>query len=420
MIADYAGALRRFNRDVRLYLFTTALLGFTVFGGIYPVLFNLYLLRLGYGPDRVGTINSVFGLAFAVASLPAGFVSRKWGGRRTMVAGFAMATIALALLPVAEFVGPALRSGWLMTCSFVRAIGFALYWVNARPFLMSATTENERRHVYSVQAAIFPLTGFGGSLIAGSMPAFFARLLGVSLADAAPYRYPLWIVPVLLLPGLAALRAIREFGTGQRPERSVQSGHGALALVLVLSCALFLQVTTQSAVASFFNVYLDDALRVPTPIIGAISAVSQLLSTASALVTPALTRRWGNSPVFLWTSVGAALCILPLALFSHWSAAGLAYLGVMALYGITFPAINVYQMELVSPGWRTAMSGATAMANGLNWSAASFVGGRVIESWGYRPFYAGSAALTLAGALLFWSYFTVPRGELARQAESAD
>ena len=49
MFADYVRALRGFNRNVRLYLFTTALLGFTIFGGIYPVLFNLYLLRLGHG-----------------------------------------------------------------------------------------------------------------------------------------------------------------------------------------------------------------------------------------------------------------------------------------------------------------------------------------------------------------------------------
>jgi hypothetical protein len=31
-----------------------ALLGLTVFGGIYPVLFNLHLLRLGNGPEFVG------------------------------------------------------------------------------------------------------------------------------------------------------------------------------------------------------------------------------------------------------------------------------------------------------------------------------------------------------------------------------
>jgi predicted MFS family arabinose efflux permease len=62
-------------------------------------------------------------------------------------------------------------------------------------------------------------------------------------------------------------------------------------------------------------------------------------------------------------------------------------------------------MELVAPDWRTAMSGATAMANGLNWSAAAFVGGQVIERWGYSPLFMASAGLTVVGALLFGAYF---------------
>jgi MFS family permease len=409
-ISDYVRALRGFNRDVRLYLFVTALLGFGVFGGIYPVLFNLYLLRLGYGPDYVGLIGSVVGLAFAGFSLPAGLASGKWGGRRTMIAGMATAMVMFLLLPLAEFVPLALRSGWLMVCSFVRSTGFALFWVNARPFLMSATTANERTHVYAVQGAMFPLTGFVGSLVAGLMPGFFARLLGVSTDHPAPYRYPLWLVAILLVPAVVALRSIREFSTGQRPARKGGRGRVPLVLIGVLSVALFFQVTVQGSIMGFFNVYMDDGLGVATPTIGTLSAVAQLLSAGAALVTPALSKRLGTRRVFVWSSLGAALCVLPLALVPHWSAVGLGYLGISALYGMAFPAINVYQMELVSSDWRTAMSGATAMANGLNWSASSFVGGQVIEQWGYLPLFLASAGLTLVGALLFGAYFAGPRG----------
>ena len=417
MIADYARVVRGFSRDVRLYLFATALLGFTVFGGIYPVLFNLYLLRLGYGPDYVGLINSVVGLAFALSSLPAGLVSRRWGGRRTMVLGMGTSTVMFVLLPFAEFVPGELRSWWLMVCAFVRAIGFALYWVNARPFLMSATTENERRHVYAVQGALFPITGFLGSLVAGLLPGFFARLLDVPLDHPAPYRYPLWIVSVLLVPAVVALWSIREFGTAQNGEQRRARGGLPVALIGVMSVALFLQVTVQSAAMGFVNVYLDDGLKVPTPAIGTVLAVAQLLSAGAALLTPVLAKRWGNVRVFTWASLTVALFILPLALVPHWGAVSLGYLGTTALYGIAFPAINVYQMELVSSDWRTAMSGATSMANGLSWSAVSLVGGQLIAGWGYRPLFLGSAVLTALGAALFGMYFG--RQKTAEQTEDA-
>jgi hypothetical protein len=72
MASAYLHKLRLFSRDVRLVLITAALLGFTVFGGIYPVLLNLYLLRLGYGPKFIGLVNAALNLAFSGFCLPAG------------------------------------------------------------------------------------------------------------------------------------------------------------------------------------------------------------------------------------------------------------------------------------------------------------------------------------------------------------
>ena len=55
-----------------MYLVTAALFGFAIFGGIYTTLLNLYLLRLGFGPQEAGLINGWGQLAFGVVALPAG------------------------------------------------------------------------------------------------------------------------------------------------------------------------------------------------------------------------------------------------------------------------------------------------------------------------------------------------------------
>ena len=417
-MTDYLHTLRSLNRDVRLYLFTAALLGFTALGGIYPVLFNLYLLRLDYGPDFVGVINAIGGLAFALFSLPAGILSARWGGRRTMIAGMALAIAAFAVLPIGEFLPLALRSWWLSSAYLLRAAGFAMYWVNARPFLSNATHAQAQRHVYSIQSAIFPLTGFVGSLVAGLLPATFATLLSVSLEHPAPYRYPLWSVSIMLLPALFALGAMNPFHTGHRSHPQRRSDPAPLAPIILLSLCVLLQTVSQSAATAFFNVYLDDHLSVPTNVIGAISAAAQLLSGLAALGMPALARRRGTPSVFLWSSVGIAAFMLPLALFPQWGAATLGYLGILVLNGVAFPAINVYQMERVGAQWRTTMSGMTAMASGLSYSATSFLGGYAIEMWGYRPFFLSGALLTLTGALLFRITFGLAAPKPVRKAES--
>ena len=401
MIAAYWQAIRRFDRDVLLYIASMALLGFAVFGGIYPVLFNLYLLRLGHGPEFVGTVNSVGMFAFAACSLIAGTVGQRLGVRRTMVAGLTLSMLACAALPLVEYVPEGVRAGWLIGTGFARSSGFALYWVNARPFLMEATRPEERTYAYSVQSAASTLAGFAGSLLAGVLPGWFAGMLGATLDDPAPYRYPLWIAAALLAPAVWAILSIREPEVSRQEVQVEGTDALPLGLIAALAVAVFLLAAGVGAPRSFYNVYLDDGLKVPTATIGTLSAVGQLVAAGAALSVPALSARWGHARVYTVASLGVAVGLLPLALIPHWAAAGLGYLIVMSLSAITLPVINVYQMELVEARWRTAMSGITSMANGLSWATITFAGGYVIAEMGYRTLFLTGVGLTVAGAVFF-------------------
>ena len=139
MAATYLHTINLINKNVRLYLVSVALVGFTVDGGIYSVLFNLYLLRLGYGPEFVGLINSAGLLIFALVSLPAGVIGGRWGSRRTMITGLGLMLLGCSVLPLAEFSPAGWQAGWLLTSYVVIFLGLSLYFVNTAPFLMSNT-----------------------------------------------------------------------------------------------------------------------------------------------------------------------------------------------------------------------------------------------------------------------------------------
>ena len=93
--------------------------------------------------------------------------------------------------------------------------------------------------------------------------------------------------------------------------------------------------------------------------------------------------------------------MLPLILISHWSAAGLGFVGVLALTSIRYPTFLVYTMEVVSPARRGTMSGAGEMASGLSFSAMALGGGYIIEAFGYRSLFLTGASLTVVGTLSF-------------------
>ncbi|MBT6144949.1 MAG: hypothetical protein HOH74_05940 [Gemmatimonadetes bacterium] len=88
---------------------------------------------------------------------------------------------------------------------------------------------------------------------------------------------------------------------------------------------------------------------------------------------------------------------------------------ITVLSAIAFPAITVYQQELVRPDWRPVMSGAYMMAVALGWSAMASGGGYLISDVGYRPLFQLGAVLTTAGAVLFAVYSR----RVARSASTA-
>ena len=412
----YAQKLRHFGRDVRLYLITGALMGLC-WMGIYGVLFNLYLLRLGYDLAFVGLINAAIALAYAIFSLPAGALGARWSVRRTMILGYSLVVMGLVLPPLAQLIPANLRTSWLLFTYCFGVAGSSLYMVNGSVFLMGATHQSERSHAFSVQAALSPLAAFFGSIIGGFLPGVFAAVLGASLDDARPYGIALLTAGALLSLGLPMLLATKESVPAQTGHSAPVVGRarrGALLLIGALLVIQFLQATGESTARTFFVVYLDNGLNVATHIIGLLAAFGQLAAVPMALVTPLLMTRWRNGPIIVRASIGVACSLLPMALIPHVGAASIGYVGVMVGVSLWRTPSTMYRLEIVSVRWRALMSGASNMAMGASYAVMGLGGAHIAENVGYGSVFLAGAILTALGTLLFWFFDRVPRGEFAR------
>jgi MFS family permease len=311
--------------------------------------------------------------------------------------------IASLVIPLLEWLPPASRSVGLLITWSCAWVGAGLYGVNRAPYLTALTSPHARTHIFALSRAATGAAAVIGSLFAGFLPGLIAGRLQVSLDTSAPYRYALLLPPLLYLAILPSLHSLQEVEMA----RSNQLGEAARPPVMLMAAVAFflsLVIASQAAASTFFNVYMDSSLGVPTATIGILIAAGQVLSIATALGAPLLNVRWGNFRTVVGGALGAALGVAILALSSHWLAAGLGYIIVMLLSGLLEPLKTVLHQEVVAPEWRSPMAGMVNMAEKVGRATVLGAGGFLVVWMGYQSMFMGAALLTLAGAFFLWRY----------------
>ena len=401
--STYTHALKQLQRDVRIYLFTAVLAGFAT-SGVYSVLLNIFLLRLGYDATFIGWVNAAGQFAFITISFLAGWLSLRLGTRRLILTGLACYGLGYFLLPLAEFFPAPFQSVWLLGAAILASFGGPLYWVNGNLFMMDKTTEVERTHAYSLRTGFFPLSGFFGSLVGGWMPAFFAQNFGYSLDDPAPYRFALMLGAVLFVPAFWMMAQTTDSRIASKKELAEQTEPFPWMLFVLLAIIMLVRAAGEMAARSFYNVYLDGVFSVPVSSIGLIASAGLFLAIPTALITPALTDRWGNANVFVVSMIGMGLSLGLMGVFTQWWLVGASYILLMIFAAATKPTIYVYRLAILSPVWWGAMSGTGGTTHGIGMASGAIGGGYLIDSIGYQQFFLFSAAIVMAGAIGFWLY----------------
>ncbi len=402
------GYIKRFgslSRDVKLHILSMAFIGFGYFG-IYLVLFNLYLLRLGYGPKFIGLVNGVAYLGYSVFALAAGALGSRFGSKRIAILGAGVASISLILVPVSEFFSGSFRQVWIALFFTLCWIGFAGYVANQNPLITGLTKEDERGYAFSAKTIARILPGLAGSTIAGFIPGIAASVIGISGDSPTAFRYPLLLGALIVAGAAVMLLPTKEVLVGKQ-QNDVNQGKVPAAQIAKLAFIGMLLHASVPAYRTFFNVYLDAGLKVSTPLIGALWGLSQLLSL-SALLMPFLVMRWGKSRTAAIAGTGIFVAVLPIALFTHWIAATASLFVRSIMEYIRIPTYDQLIQESVEACWRPVATGAYVTCSGAIMFAIAFSGGYIVTAFGYRAIFVIAAVITAIGACLTAAFLHKP------------
>jgi MFS family permease len=374
------------------------------FHGIYSLLVNLYLLRLGYGPSLIGLFNGIASIAIALSPLTAALLSRRWGLKIPLMFGLVCSTVLIAILPVAELLNRPAQTVWLLAINTLIAFAVSIWFVFGIPFMMSLVEAGERSRTFSIRWALLALGGFTGNLAGGWLPPLFAFLTDSSVHTPEPFRYALWLASALI--AIAAI-GMKRTHPGESPEHGLSAeeteNNGGLArlMILFLIVALLLQAATNST-KMFFNVYMETTLGADTVGIGYVIGAGWLIAIPASLSMPLLSRRFGHGRTSATSSVVCALALISVAMVPSIGMTTISFLIMNLMLGAFWPSFQVYSMSMVKPNRRPMIYGVIVCAGGLAGILLGAGGGPLIATTGFREFFLISSALTLLGAAVFW------------------
>ena len=387
-----------------MFVAASGLVALTIFG-LYSVLLNLYLLRLGYGPEFIGLVQGTGIMAISVLSMPASAAGRRWGLNRVIIAGLSAGSLALVALSLSDLAPESIRAAWILVFNFAGTTAMTMYYVNSNPYQMAITTEADRTYHFAIRWAMVSLGGFVGSMFAGFLPGVFTLIPGVEPDSAGAFRLALLTGALLLLLAPLAMFAGRPPHAARATARRGPSEPAPLKLFAAIALVVLLWTASMAVGRTFFNIYMDSALTVSTPRIGLVIAAAQITAAPAALLMPRLVRRAGRGNASALGFLVAALTMLPLALIPNWAAAGAALMVLSVIGAIVEPAFSMFTLSLVPDSWRPAMAGVTITSGAASFGLISLAGGYVIAGLGYGFLFLGAAGVSVIGVALFWLLF---------------
>ncbi|HTE56220.1 MAG TPA: MFS transporter [Kofleriaceae bacterium] len=407
LLSPYVRLYRSLAPEGRRFLWVSATVEYQYLG-IYLIAVNLYLLRLGFGPEFIGNVTGSGIAAYSTTAFLSGYLFHRRSATRLVTNGVLLIAVGLVGIAFTDIVPASARAPWIIVTNALAWMGGGFFGVGRLPYLTSVAPTGQRVLTFTLER----LMGIGLAVLGGLgvtfVPGLAARLLGVTLDDPAPYRMAILLAPAGLLPALVLFRcaARRAPARGERPDDEVEGGRPPTArispttIILLLSVFAVLFNFAGTPPLYFFNVYLDDGLAISPALIAFVMGVARLGSLPATMLLPALTRRFSMPSLLVIISLGLALAMIPMALVPEPLVASLSFLTCSLLLALYEPVFDLYRMDVVPASAQTRMAGTTQTATYAAQSIAGFAGGYVVVAMGYPSLFLGAAILAFAAALL--------------------
>ncbi|MCL5985397.1 MAG: MFS transporter [Actinobacteria bacterium] len=399
---DYIRTITLFNKNARILLLNIFLMGTGM--SVFSVLFNLYLLRMGYGEDQIGIYQMSIGASIAMLAIPSGYIIDRFGFKRPMI--IASVITVLAVIFQASFY-PIIA---IVVFTFVYGGCVSLLMVADNPFMMENSTRNERAHLFSISFALMMLTGFFGGLLGGYLPGLIAKTTNLNSDDYLSYRYSLYISILFVVASVIPFFFIEEKGRGNP---SCHRLIDRFRISKIKNKRLFARLLIPNVligfgaglIVPFINVYLKNQVNASTSAIGLIFSLTSVLTGLMSFGVPILTKKFGKINTVVFTQLFSLPFLIGITLSSFLPIVAFFVLARSVIMNLSTPAMSNFSMESVASDEKGLFSGFSGLAWNGTWAISNIAAGFIMARISYLIPYYICAVLYFLAAILYFLFF---------------
>ena len=404
IVRDYRSKIRAFKPNARLYLLSVVITGAAM--GVFRLLFNFYVLSLGYDQALLGTLITVSNMTALLAALPMGYLADLLGRKNSLViSGFMLSAsiVGMVLWP---------QQNVFFIMNVISGLAQSLAAVTSAPFMMENSGEAERTYLFSFSMGLQMAMASVGNWIGGYLPGWIGALRVVPPTSSTAYAGSLLIIGLVAGLGVLPLFFMR-MPALKRSERTVfapikyASEHPVLLGKLILP--MLLTSIGAGLIMPFMNVFYRQVYHQPDPVIGTLFAWGSLAMGLGLLIAPPLADRMGKIQLVVVTQ-GISIPFLIIMGFApmFWMSAA-AYYVRLALMNMSGPVYQTFVMEHVESTARATVASLVSMSWNFGWAFSPTISGWLQVHYGFAPPMLGTLILYTLSVFLYWAFFW--RGE---------
>jgi len=399
-VAGYRSRINGFSRNARLFLAYVFLTTLNL--GIYSVIFNLYILRLGFREDFLGLILSLVSISTGLFAIPAAMICDRIGRKKTLLLSCLLLSVSLIFLYTTS------STVLLAFFSVLFGAASALNVVTGSTFLVENSVSSERMHLFSMHSILYTLALMIGNFVGGNLPKVLINSFAFDPAGPEAYQLSLHLSLCAVFLSFLPLVSIQDRKTDCRGNPDylftfLSLSRSILVRKMILVYALI--GMGWGLALPYFNVYFDVVLKTSSDQIGSIFSLSEVLMMIALLFVPVLTERFGKVTIVSLVQLSSIPFLLLFISSSVLTVIAFAFIMRSALMNMANPILNSFKLEIVGEDQRATVNSLTWMSCYTFVGLSTYVGGLIMARGYYKLPFLLTCVLYAVAAVLYYVFF---------------